>query len=309
VVDLTRIYPVAARQDGVVTAAQCRTLGLHPADVATLCRSGRWLRLARGVYLVDAHVVGTPGRRTMIRAAVLSFGADAVAVLGSAAELYGIGGLSHRDGVDVSLPGPRARPRRILDQFVRPHQLVLQPADVTTVEGIPVTTALRTVADLMLRLDRYSAISVLDSSLNRGFLDDADLGLLAASMAGRRGVVESRRWLDEADGRAESPLESRSRLRCVDGRVPPDELQYPVHDRSGRLLGYGDLAWTRARLVAEADGVEPHSQPEAIFRDRRRQNDFANAGFTVIRFTWQDTVAPDYVPYVVRAALARAAAA
>ena len=304
--DLTRIYPIAARQDGVVTAAQCRTHGLRPVDVAILCRSRRWLRLARGVYLVDA--TGPPGRRAVIRAAVLSFGPNAVAVLGTAAELYGIGGLFRRDEVHISLPGPLARPRRILDQCVRPHQLVLRPADVTEVDGIPVTTPLRTVADLVLQLDRYTAVSVLDSSLNRELLDDEDLDSLPALMAGRRGAVASRPWLLEADGRAESPLESRSRLRCVDGNVAPDELQYPVRDRAGRLLGFGDLTWTWARLVAEADGAEPHSQPEAVYRDRRRQNDFANAGFTVVRFTWQDTLAPDYIPHVIRAALTRARA-
>ncbi|MGH3748816.1 MAG: DUF559 domain-containing protein [Micromonosporaceae bacterium] len=71
------------------------------------------------------------------------------------------------------------------------------------------------------------------------------------------------------------------------------------------MLGYGDLAWPSHLLIAEADGVEVHSRPRALIHDRRRQNDFANAGYTVLRFTWQDTMSTGYIPIAVRAARAR----
>jgi very-short-patch-repair endonuclease len=63
------------------------------------------------------------------------------------------------------------------------------------------------------------------------------------------------------------------------------------------------MAWPRRRLIAEADGVEPHDAPPALFRDRERQNDLVNAGWTVVRFTWADTLSVDRVPNVVRRAL------
>lgn len=171
-------------------------------------------------------------------------------------------------------------------------------------EGIAATTALRTVADVILRADRYVAVSVLDSALNRELITTDELALIPALIRGRRGAVAARGYLGEADGRAQSPLETRVRLRCVDGRVRPDALQYVVRDDDGYLLGVGDLAWLRARIIGEADGKGPHSLPDAIFADRRRQNRIANAGWIILRFTWADTLHPDYIPYVVRTAIA-----
>lgn len=57
-------------------------------------------------------------------------------------------------------------------------------------------------------------------------------------------------------------------------------------------------------MIAEADGRGPHGTPEAIFADRRRQNRLVNAGWTILRFTWADTLRPDYIPWTVRQAIA-----
>jgi very-short-patch-repair endonuclease len=69
------------------------------------------------------------------------------------------------------------------------------------------------------------------------------------------------------------------------------------------ILAVGDLAWPTARLIGEADGQAPHGQPAALYRDRRRQNRLVEAGWQILRFTWQDTLEPAYIPTVVRAAL------
>jgi hypothetical protein len=307
---LDRALAAASRQDGVIAAWQCRRLGLDPAEVKRLCRSGRWLRLYRGTYLVEADVAGGPSRRASIRAALLSAGPHAVAVRETAAVVHGIGGLPAEGGqVHVSLPARHARPQRVIDRNLVLHQLAIEPGQISTVRGIAVTTPLRTVADLILGLDRYAAVSVLDSALNRGLVTGDGLLTLPELIAGRRGAGRARDWIAEADARAESPLETRVRLRCVDGRVPPDALQHPVHGPRGELLGIGDLAWLGARVLGEADGAAVHDQPEAVFRDRWRQNALANAGWLIIRFTWQDTLRPGYIVEVVRNALARPAAA
>lgn len=254
---------LAARQDGVVTVAQCRAAGARPGQVQVWCRDKRWLRISHGVYLVDADRYAEPSRRALIRAAMLSAGPRAVAVLATAAELHGFAGLRSDAGVHVSLPVAAAR--------------------------------------------AYSAVCLLDSGLNQRLLTADDLPLIRAMMTGRRGVIKARPWLAEADGRAESPLETRIRLRCVDGRVPPDTLQHPVRDGDGYLLAVGDLAWLKWRIIAEGDGVAAHENPVAVFRDRNRQNDLVNAGYTPLRFTWPDTMHPSYIPDVVRRAQAAAA--
>jgi very-short-patch-repair endonuclease len=304
------IRTTAARQHGVVSAEQCQSAGVSPDEVKRLCRAKAWLRLNRAAYLVDAaDHDGDPPRLSVISAAVLSAGRRAVAVLGTAAELHGMAGLRREPIIHLSLPGDDAKPRRPTEPGVRLHQLTLRPGDTMSVAGLVATTPVRTVADLVLRVDRYAAVSLVDSALNRRLLGAEDLYSVRGLMTGRRGARRARPWLTEADARAESPLETRVRLRAFDGGLPPDELQYRVRNAGGVVVAIADLAWTRARLVGEADGFDAHDNPVALFRDRKRQNAIVNAGFTAIRFTWEDTLSPGYIPEVVRVAIARASAA
>ncbi|WP_320067287.1 hypothetical protein [Micromonospora sp. RTGN7] len=294
---------VAGARDGVVTLAQARAAGFTTHEVQRLCRSGRWRAIARGGYLVDADLYDGVPRAAQIRAAMASFGPAAVAVLGTAAELHRIAGLPRTDEIHLSVPGPIARPARAAHPEVVVHQLVIAPNQLGLVGGITTTGPLRTISDLMLRADRYVAVSLLDSALNRGLVGAEELRLVPSMIRGKRGAVAARRHLEESDGRAQSPLETRARLRCADGGVPPDVLQLEVRDADGYLLGIGDLGWRAARLIAEADGRGPHGGPQAVHADRRRQNRLINAGWRILRFTWSDTLSPDYIPWTVRQAL------
>lgn len=304
---LSIIRRVAAGQDGVVMLSQALSAGLVKHEIDTLCRSGRWRRLARGAYLIDAS--GDLSRRARIRAAVESFGPGAVAVLQTAAELHQIAGLRRSDAVHICKPGDLARPTRRTDPAVVVHQRTIPPEALTVVAGTPVTTALQTVADVILRVGRYEAVSALDSALNSQLISPEEFAAIPALIRRRPGAVAARTYLAEANALSESPLETRVRLRCADGRVAPDALQHEVRDSDGYLLGVGDLAWLWAHVIGEADGAGPHASPAALFEDRRRQNRFLNAGWIVLRFTWSDTLRPDYIPYVVRTALQRARAA
>ncbi|GIJ79770.1 Transcriptional regulator, AbiEi antitoxin, Type IV TA system [Micromonospora phaseoli] len=296
---------VAAGQGGLVTAAQALSAGYTRNRIRHLVRSGRWTRVARGRFLPMPELDLLRRRRARIRAAVDSLGRGAVAVLDTAAELHGVAGLRATATIHVSVPPDSPRPQRRSDPGLVVHQLTLGPTDVDLVAGIPVTNAVRTFADVILRAGRYPAVCVLDSALNRQLITEAELAAIPPLISGRRGAVAARRCLVEADGRAESPLETRTRLRCVDGGVPPDVLQLEVRDDDGYLLGIGDLGWRRSRVIAEADGRAPHGTPQAVFEDRIRQNRLINAGWKVLRFTWSDTLRPDYIPETVRRALSR----
>ncbi|MEU8259535.1 type IV toxin-antitoxin system AbiEi family antitoxin domain-containing protein [Micromonospora sp. NPDC048999] len=254
------LMAVAACQGGMVTRKQALDAGFGRHEIDNQIAVGRWRRLAREVYLVaalDEEAV----RRSRIRAAVLSLGPAAHAVLGTAAELHGIAGLRRLDEIHVCLPGRAARHARIRDPAIVLHQLEHPPEVVTAVDGIAVTTPLLTVAELVLRQPRYPSVSVLDSALNRGLISDDDLAAIPSMIRGRRGAVAARGYLAEANGLAQSPLETRTRLRCVDGRVPPDCLQLEIRDDDGYLLGIGDMGWRASRVIAEADGRDVHATP------------------------------------------------
>ncbi|WBB49226.1 hypothetical protein O3597_01510 [Verrucosispora sp. WMMA2044] len=283
---------------------QALRYGYTRHEVDNLVTSGRWQSPARAIYLPQPAWAVKPSRRQQVRAALLSLGPAAYAVHGTAAELHGIAGLPRSDEIHVGLPGAAAKRARVGQPDIVLHQLEHPTTSLVSLDGLPATDAITTVGDVILRAGRYPAVSVLDSALNRGLLVTDDLTSIAQRIRRRRGAIAARGYLTEADGRAQSPLETRARLRCVDGRVPPDALQLEIRDDDGHLLGIGDLGWRAPKVIAEADGEGPHRLPDAVFADRRRQNRLANAGWTILRFTWQDTLDPAYIPWIVRQALA-----
>ena len=148
------------------------------------------------------------------------------------------------------------------------------------------------LAQAVPELDRDDAVAVMDSAQNTGQLTAIGLARAHDLARHRRGVHRTHEWWELSDGRAESPLETFGRLDCVDGGVPPDELQVRIHDAGGVLLGDGDLGWrqrTGRWLIAEMDGREVHEAPIALLHDRHRQNRFLIDGDAdVLRFTYRD---------------------
>jgi hypothetical protein len=296
----TGLERIADAQDGVVTAAQCAAAGLSRDEIALRCRSGSWRRVFRGAYYVVKEPLEVP-LRSRIRAALLTLGEDAVATLTSAAHLLDLPYAPADDVVQVATP---AALRRLDQEGLIARQLVIAEHDVTRVDGMRVTTPARTLADLILALQRYNAIAMIDGALNRGRLTTDDLDTVRLRIRHRRGAVRVRPWLDQVDGRAASPLETRIRVICTDAGLKPEELQYVVRDSNGHVLAIADLAWPSRRLLVEADGAQVHASPQALYHDRRRQNELTARGYTVIRFTWSDTLHPAYIVSAIRRALA-----
>ncbi len=54
------------------------------------------------------------------------------------------------------------------------------------------------------------------------------------------------------------------------------------------MLGYvADFLWVEHKLVVEVDGYLFHWDKPSFERDRRRDQVFAAAGYTVVRVTWE----------------------
>ena len=135
------IAAFAHARHGVVTTAELGRFGLAPAAVARRAKEGRLFRVHRSVYSLGRPDLTPEGRRM---AAVLACGPQAVLSHRSAAAQHGL--LSDwRELPDVTIPGPRRRPR----PGIRVHSsLTLAAPDVTTVDGIPCTSVARTLVDL-----------------------------------------------------------------------------------------------------------------------------------------------------------------
>lgn len=184
---------VTAYQWGMVTSAQASMHGISRLDLSRLAEAGHLERLAHGVYK-DA---GAPaGRFDDLHAAWLSTDPKAmgevriknstndVVVAGeTAADLHDIGdfrALRH----DFVSPTRRQSQRR----EIRYRQRTLDPRDVMLVEGMPVMTMERTIADLV---DDNKDLSLVGDALrdasSKRTLDLQRLRELLAPLAARDG--------------------------------------------------------------------------------------------------------------------------
>lgn len=175
-------------------------------------------------------------------------------------------------------------------------------------DGVPVTTVARTLADLATSFERMRAVWALDDALRRRLCAKADVSAVIERWRGGAGCVSARDRLDEADGMAESILETAGRLVLGDRGVPLPTPQHELCAPDGTRVARLDGAYLREKVALEFDGADPHGLPEAVFRDRWRQNGLPELGWTVLRFTWWDVMRdPDGVADIVRRTLRRRA--
>lgn len=98
--------------------------------------------------------------------------------------------------------------------------------------------------------------------------------------AHRPGVGQAAELVGLVDSGAESPMESKSRLRCVDAGLPRPRTQVQVRTPAG--LRRADLGWEGFKVAAEYDSVEHHAGAANPRRDNIRHNALTAAGWMVV---------------------------
>jgi hypothetical protein len=148
---------------------------------------------------------------------------------------------------------------------VHRHMAALAPDDVDVIDGIRCTSLARTVFDLARALPLEAAVSVADAAERRmapngrtwdpGAVTSWRAGLQQRldAAAGARGIRQAR-WVSEfADGRAQLPGESVSRLQLFRLGFEAPELQVPV-DGPGGSQYFVDFGLKSVRAFGEFDG-------------------------------------------------------
>lgn len=200
------------------------------------------------------------------------------------------------DPIEVTLP--RQVPVRAR-AGIKIRRASLRASEITTRRGFPVTSALRTTCDLGSRRDPLECVVAIDAALHAGMLDSADLYRYVEMNTGAKGIRRLRRAVALADGRAESPMETRLRMDLVAARLPTPAVQVELQDRAGQFLARVDLFYPDARLVIEFDG---QNHRDRLAADLRRQNALVNAGYQLLRFTAGDLAVRGAVAAQVRRA-------
>jgi very-short-patch-repair endonuclease len=250
---------------GLGGAASWRMLRQHGVGWYALrlaLADGDVIRLRRGAFAL-------PDADRAMRAAIALGGLLACT---SAAASLGLPVLFSR-GVHVVVPRGWSHARLA---NVRVHR---RDIDADERAGL-CTSLLRTVVDCARELPLREAVVICDAATRAG-LDLVALADQAQSARGN-GSRRLRMVLAHTDPSAESPIESC--LRLVARRLGEVEAQV-------RIPGVGrvDLVVDRW-LVLEADGFAFHSDRESYREDRRRWNALVAAGYTVLRFSYEDVV-------------------
>jgi hypothetical protein len=188
------------------------------------------------------------------------------------------------------LAEPRYRAER---SNVRHRQLAPLPtSERGTALTVPCTMAHRTAMDLARREPFRNGVVVADAVLREG-VDRRWLLAALAPMKGWPGVERARRVAEFADGLAESPLESISRVAIHELGLPAPELQVEVW-LGDRFLGRVDKLWRQFNTVGEADGFGKYgADPAASFKlSKVREDWLEDVGLEVARWGWDEAWRP-----------------
>ncbi|WP_246081116.1 type IV toxin-antitoxin system AbiEi family antitoxin domain-containing protein [Modestobacter altitudinis] len=286
----------ARRQWGVFTAADVRRAGLAPADVQSAIRRREWDRLRRGVYverevLEDASQRGDAMRHRLDCAAVLlCLGGEPAVSHASAARLLGF---------LVPAPGSAGVSLTAEEQWRKGRgysvmRAGLPPQHVRMDGGFRITGPARTLVDCAREWSLENAVMAMDAALHGGALTAAELRSAVLEQTHWFGIGAAARAAGLADGRAESPLETRGRLRIIGSGLPLPELQVDLHGPRG-FVARVDAWYEEAAVAVEFDGRVKYDDPfrdrtaaEVLWEEKRREDEIRDLGGRVLRVTHAD---------------------
>jgi very-short-patch-repair endonuclease len=266
---------IAGSAHGVVTRAELLAVGVTLDEIKQRLRTGALLREHPGVYRVGHRA---PSLEARYLAAVRACGEDALLSGRAAGHLLGVLRGS------PSTPEVTARTERRIPGVKTRRSRRIDPRDVTTWRGIPVTTVSRTLVDLagVLTLDEL-ARACHEAGVRHGTTPTQ----VEAVLARRRtspGASKIRQVL-----RGETPLTlSKLEARFLE-RLGEAGLVIPVTNRrAGRR--HVDCRWPEQRLTVELDGYRYHSSRHAWEQDRLREREARARGDEFRRYTYRDVL-------------------
>lgn len=274
--------------------ARIRAAGL---DLRRLT-SPEWTRMTRGVHLPAG--LDPAETLTRIRAAAevmppgAALGGWAALHLQGVDDLDGWRGRPGDDGsrplpVTICLSRPSGRIRKRDEPLFTLDRRTLPETDVVEVDGIRVTSVVRSCSDIACREGVEAGMVAADAAARFGVLRAVDLRAYVRRRPRTTGLVASRRAAQLMSERTRSTQESRLRYIWVEEAGLPEPLvNVAIYSRlDGALLGEGDLLDPDAALVGECDG-QVHLSLEQRTYDHAREEGMEGANLVVARATSHD---------------------
>jgi hypothetical protein len=275
-----RLDEYAARQYGVFSLSQARSVGLTPTMIETRRNSGAWIQLAPSVYTLAS----APPKWERQTAAALLTREGSVVAGKSAAYLHGFPGF--RPGRPVIMVGATGNARSPLATVIRTKYF--DRIERVRLRGFETTGEADTIVTLARDHDSQALARIVDEVLVRKSCSVAYLAKVIDDRPRSRGIGKLIPVIDERKPDAYQPPTSeleRLLYPLVDHPlVPPATRQLPFSFQ--QMNATVDLYVALWRLIVEADGRRWHTRQEDMERDRLRDNEVTAHGYAVLRFTW-----------------------
>lgn len=268
--------------------------GLSERSITARVQTGALRRVRRDRYAEAAELdaLWPEGRHLVeVMAARLNAAAAGPVFWGpSAAVLHGLPLFKTAPRrIHVAIVGSRhTRTRAGIAQ----HDVDLPDGDVVEIDGMLCTSLDRTVLDLARTVSPEAAVAAADAALRRecmtGHLHDAERAAQwharmaeRAARSSSRGIRRARDLLAFADGRAQLPGESVSRLHLRSLGFRDVQLQVPVIGADGDEY-WLDFGFGRSQVFGEFDGRAKYVDPalragqpleDVLLAEKRREDD------------------------------------
>lgn len=287
---------LARKQHGVLTRPQLLGLGFTSAAIEHRLARGRLFRVFRGVYAVGRRELTNEG---WWMAGVLACGDGAALSHASAAAHLVIARRKLLRPVHVSVPASGQRRER--NGIVIHRRAAFE---VTTRDGIPVTTPECTITDLAATEPRDEVEAMINEADIRGLTDPAKLRSYLDTVGRRPGARPLRLMIDIRTFRFTRSTLERALIPIALRAGLPRPLTC-VYVNGVEV----DFYWPDLGLVVEADGLTYHRTPQQRAEDLRRDQVHVAAGLTCLRFSHgQIRYEPQAVENVLRSVRERLAA-
>ncbi|MDO1486751.1 Uncharacterised protein [Rhodococcus rhodochrous] len=191
------------------------------------------------------------------------------------------------------------------------HTARLDDTEVMDRCGVRVLEVARTVVDIAATEPLEESVVLGDRALRQGL---TDIGLLQSAlerMGAHPGRARASRAVGRMDDRSDSVGESRSRILMVDERLPIPLTQVDVLDAADRWLARVDFLWRDHGVIGEfdgrikyrRDGVATKDAEDVVYQEKLREDRLRQAGWVVVRWTWDELENPGALASKIRAAM------
>jgi hypothetical protein len=295
VADVEPLLVAMTRHHGVFATADALAAGVDRNAIGPLLRTGRWRRLRYGVYTTGdvwrRHEAAGDTHRLACAAVLRRLEREGVVISHtSAARLHGLV-LPRSAADDVQLTDP--------EQFRTGKGYHISAAtlpgdDVVDLDGLPVTSVGRTLADVGREWSLTDTVVAADDAVADGRITIHQLATASLAQTHWVNCGRAARALSSARLGAHSPHETRTRLAIRRAGLPEPLLQQAVYV-GARLVAVLDMYWPDQGVFVECDGKVKYSDPwrdrtpaQVLWEEKQRQDALLDLDLNGVRITPED---------------------